>query len=743
MNYYYQSRRKKSGNKSNISGGLLAVTGAVVFLAAAAPAISGRFGQALHEAFFSFAGPASLLLPLFLSWIGIQQLLGEKKSRLKDSVSFLIFFLSFACLLSLFHTAKAQVAGGLGGWTGDAVSLFLIQQFGPLLVVLISSIAVFLSGCMLLRISPTNLFLLIKEKISQDLAQWKEEKAKAAVEKNLKKKLEKSKPDESKPLRQEETPAPDLGKIIESRLKSLASKSEPSKMQTPRTFKPASSQASSPSSSEAEGQVLLNPYEGYVLPDPELLTVTEKGAPSISKDELTANGAHLEKTLEQFGVKAKVIDIHPGPVITRYDLSPAPGVRVQQIESLSSDIALAMQAQSLRVLAPVPGKAAVGIEISNPHPAMVFLKEMLLSAQYQKNTKPLPLVLGKTTEGDSCVADLASMPHLLIAGATGSGKSVSIHTIILSLLFRFRPDEVKFLLIDPKRLELPVYSGIPHLYDPAEEPVNVKVVTQPKDALISIRKLIEVMDSRYQEFARMGVRNIEGYNEKARAQGVPHAAYLVVIIDELADLMITVGKELEEMIQRLAQMARAVGIHLILATQRPSVDVITGVIKANLPSRIAFQVMSNTDSRVILDSQGAEDLLGRGDMLYLATGAPKPVRLQGAFVLEADVARVIAFIKGQDFKPSYLSNKSASNGESIVDSEENRALLVRAARVVKDVEKVSGDLLRADKEIGSKYDLALTLLRKKGFIEKPKDTNRWKIHFELLDEFLADADKQS
>lgn len=754
MNYHYQSRRKKNASKKNLAGFALIAAGLVLSLAIAAPALTGKFGAALHQSFFTFAGAVSILLPLFMGWAGLQQFLNEKSSRLKEAASFTVLFLSLTCFFSLFHTAGSKEPGdslaasqGMGGWIGDSISLFLIQQFGAPLVFVLSSAVIFLSGCLFLRVSPLELFHFVRERIVQDLAHWKEEKKRAADEQKLKKKLEKSAApaarsdsntaDKTSPAKAL-PPAVDLGKIVESRLKSLANKSESPAASANAV--PIFAAASGSGNREERGEIL--PYENYILPDPDLLTVTERSSPPVSKEELYANGTHLEQTLEQFGVKAKVIDIHPGPVITRYDLSPAPGVRVQQIETLSNDIALAMKAQSLRVLAPVPGKAAVGIEISNSNPAMVFLKEMALSTQYQTNSKLLPLALGKTTEGDSCVADLASMPHLLIAGATGSGKSVCIHSIILSILFKFRPDEVKLMLIDPKRLELPGYAGIPHLYDPAEEPADVKVITQPKDVVVSLKKLIEVMDARYQEFALMGVRNIEGYNEKARAKGVSQAAYLVVIIDELADLMITVGKEIEEMIQRLAQMARAVGIHLILATQRPSVDVITGVIKANLPSRIAFQVMSNTDSRVILDSQGAEDLLGRGDMLFLATGAPKPVRLQGAFVSETDVARVIQFIKEQNFKPSYLSNKSAANGDSIVDNEENQELLVRAARVVKDAEKVSGDLLRADKEIGSRYDLAMILLKKKGLIEKPKDTNRWKIHFDLLDDYLAEAGKR-
>ena len=771
--HFYRSRGpKKKGSGSKVfgtffSGVLLIAAGVVLFFAVLTPGLTGRLGAEIHTRFILFAGWSSLVIPIYMVWMGAHQFAADKDfKKLRDSFLFFVVFLFLSCFLSLISPvpgAQAFQATGAGGWIGDRVSFFLVKQFGGFLVFVLSLSVLFVSGSLLLGMSPLLVLSVLKEKIVQDIADWKEERRRTAEQKAVRKAEKKPEIPLLKP--EPSAAAPSVPKInVEKLIEPAKPKPEPARAAKPESDQKAEPLAPNtrqmaeafaakifpvkkvePAKLSAEGAAAEAPagpdYSGYALPSTDLLSGSTEVF-KINKEELYANGTLLEKTLEQFDVKAKVTDIHPGPVITRYDLSPAPGVRVQQIETLSDDVALAMKAQSLRVLAPVPGKAAVGIEISNPHPATVYFKEIILSEKFHNPKFLIPLVMGKTTEGEAYVADLSTTPHMLIAGATGSGKSVSIHSLILSILFKFRPDEVKLLLIDPKRIELPVYDGIPHLYDPANVPEDVKVITQPKEAVFSLKKLVDVMELRYRDFAKLGVRNIESYNEKARAQGLPTVAYVVVIIDELADLMITVGKEIEDLIQRLAQMARAVGIHLVLATQRPSVDVITGVIKANLPTRAAFQVLSKTDSRVILDSQGAEDLLGRGDMLFLASGAARPVRLQGGFVSEKDVNKIVQFIKDQGFKPHYSALVNTGNAESIVDNEENLKLLIRACRVVRETEKVSGDLLRADKEIGSKYDLALTLLRKKGLIEKPKDSNRWKIHLDMIAEFLHQVDKE-
>src|SRR5581483_8931143 len=393
-------------------------------------------------------------------------------------------------------------------------------------------------------------------------------------------------------------------------------------------------------------------YKDYQLPGLDLLkpkTSTGKSGPDEA--EIRAAVESLDATLASFEIGAKVSGISPGPVITRYEVSPAPGVTVASIVARSNDIALAMRARGIRMIAPIPGKAAIGIEIPNQHPAGVTLREILESPAMTNNHRPLAFALGLSSDGTPLSADLGSLPHLLIAGATNSGKSVMMHSLIQSILFRARPDEVKFLMIDPKRIELSLYDGIPHLYDPKTPPDRVGVITHSKEAAKSLKAMIAVMESRYEKFQAYRARDIESFNAEAAKRGDPPEYYIVVVIDELADLMVVSRDIVEDSIQRLAQMARAVGIHLVLATQRPSVDVITGVIKANLPSRIALRVASKVDSKVILDGNGAESLLGKGDMLYMAPGQD-PARVQGCFVSTEELGKVVDHLICQG-KPNY------------------------------------------------------------------------------------------
>jgi len=363
---------------------------------------------------------------------------------------------------------------------------------------------------------------------------------------------------------------------------------------------------------------------------------------AIEESELFELSRVLERTLSDFGVAGKVSEVHPGPVITLFEYEPAPGVKVNQILNRQDDLALALRAQRIRIVAPIPGKAAVGVEIPNRVKATVSFREIVASAPFQQTRDALPFALGKDVAGVPFTASLDRMPHLLIAGATGSGKSVCINALIMSLLLKRTPSELRFIMIDPKMLELTPYNGIPHLRMP--------VVTDPKKAAQALRYCVKEMERRYQVLARRGARNIEAYNRLGLDPATVEDAklpYLVVVVDELADLMALLPAEIEEPIGRLAQMARAVGIHLILATQRPSVDVLTGVIKANFPSRIAFQVASRTDSRVILDMNGAESLLGNGDSLYLPAGKPEPDRVHGSYVSTEEIERVVTFLKGQ------------------------------------------------------------------------------------------------
>jgi S-DNA-T family DNA segregation ATPase FtsK/SpoIIIE len=420
----------------------------------------------------------------------------------------------------------------------------------------------------------------------------------------------------------------------------------------------------------------------YRTPPLSLLDVPPVAEKRLDRDTLTMNARLLEKKLKDFGVEGEVVEICPGPVVTMYEFAPGPGIKVSRIAGLSDDLSMALQALSIRIVAPIPGKGVVGIELPNRERETVFLKEILGSEEFHRGKLKLPLALGKDISGAPLVTDLARMPHLLVAGATGSGKSVSINTMILSLLYTATPRDLRIIMVDPKMLELSVYEGIPHLLLP--------VVTNPKKAALALKRAVDEMGRRYRLMADKGVRNVESYNrllereekELAEYRGkepVPpdepddlmddeeaiqafldrdevldhgHLPYIVVIVDELADLMMVAGRDLEESIARLAQMARAAGIHLILATQRPSVDVITGLIKANFPARISFQVSSKTDSRTILDCNGAEALLGSGDMLFLPPGTARLQRSHGAFVSDAEVQRVVDFLKKQG-KPVY------------------------------------------------------------------------------------------
>ena len=395
--------------------------------------------------------------------------------------------------------------------------------------------------------------------------------------------------------------------------------------------------------------------EHYEYPPIEILSKSNKRALKGGTKALTDTATKLQKTLHSFGVSAKVENVSVGPAITRYELKPAEGVRVNKIANLADDIALNLAAETIRIEAPIPGKQAVGIEVPNTEREAVHLREVLDSDTFRDCESKLAIALGKDVAGNVQLADIAKMPHVLIAGSTGSGKSVCINTIITSIIYHAKPSEVKFVMVDPKVVELSVYNGIPHLLIP--------VVTDPRKAAGALAWAVQEMDNRYNLFAQKGVRDLKGYNKAIEnEEGLGQLPQIVIIVDELADLMMVAKNDVEDAICRLAQKARAAGMHLVIATQRPSVDVITGLIKANVPSRIAFAVSSQVDSRTILDSVGAEKLLGKGDMLYFPSGAPKPSRVQGAFVTEEKKKKIVDFVK---------SNGTATYSEDILESIEN------------------------------------------------------------------------
>jgi S-DNA-T family DNA segregation ATPase FtsK/SpoIIIE len=419
------------------------------------------------------------------------------------------------------------------------------------------------------------------------------------------------------------------------------------------------------------------PEIDWKLPSIALLdTVTAKR--ERMADEIKRNVKIIEATLETFGVSCKVVGVNPGPAVTQYELQPGPGVQVKRITALQNDLSLALAAAPLRIEAPIPGKAAVGIEVPNKSMSLVTIREVLETAAFREGTHKLALALGNDVSGQSIVGDLTRMPHLLIAGATGQGKSVCINALITSLLFQVTPDHLRLLLIDPKRVELTNYNGLPHLALP--------VLVESHQAAAALRWAVAEMDRRYKLFSAEGVRNIAAYNEKATQRLARQIPYIVIVIDELADLMMVAAGEIEELICRIAQLARAVGIHLVIATQRPSTDIITGLIKANIPSRIAFAVGSQVDSRVILDTGGAEKLLGRGDMLYQPVDAGKPTRIQGAFVSDPEVESVVNFWRSQG-PPRYMEEileEGAGTEWERAETPERKLdpLFARAARAV-------------------------------------------------------------
>ncbi|WP_294167633.1 DNA translocase FtsK [uncultured Clostridium sp.] len=462
----------------------------------------------------------------------------------------------------------------------------------------------------------------------------------------------------------------------------------------------------------------------YIHPSIELLNINSKTKlKSEDKKELIENAGKLKEILNDFGVDANVLQVTKGPSVTRFEIQPSPGVKVSKIVNLQDDIALGLAASGVRMEAPIPGKAAIGIEVPNNKQTAVFLREVLDSEEFKIAKKKLAFALGKDISGKCVVGDLATMPHTLIAGATGSGKSVCINTLIISLLYKYSPNEVKLLMVDPKVVELSVYNGIPHLLIP--------VVTDPKKAAAALNWAVNEMNKRYKLFAEASVRNIESYNslfEKGLIE--EKLPYIVIIVDELADLMMACPNDVEDYICRLAQMARAAGMHLIIATQRPSVDVITGVIKANIPSRISFAVSSGIDSRTILDQTGAEKLLGRGDMLYYPIGENKPIRVQGAFISEEEVEKVVNFIKNEEEENKYeesiiehIESESKDSGKVSEDSESDE-LVNEAIKIVVEYNQASTSFLQRKLRIGfNRASRIMDELEERGIISE-KDGSR-------------------
>ena len=554
-------------------------------------------------------GISAYAIPVFIMAFGIKRLLGKEghKIYLLGSLLFLLSFSILSALLSnTFTMAIEKYPDGIGGLTGRGIASFtgsLVSVPGSY----IFALSLFLSSIILISPVSVTAIALKRKKKESGTKKYHEE-------------IEEAVPEEQEILIREPEPVP-----------------------------------VSPPVSRHE---LVTPRKkgGYELPHLEILSPPDPVSSKPSKDDLLTDSSIIAKKLEDFGVDGKITEVHPGPIVTMYEFEPAPGVKINRIVSLADDLALSLKAQSVRI-SPIPGRAAIGIEVPNKQRETVALREILSSEGFKKSKSKLTLGLGKDISGIPVIADLSKMPHLLVAGATGAGKSVSINSMVMSILYKATPAEVKMLMVDPKLLELSAYEDIPHLISP--------VITSPKAASEALKKMVIEMERRYRVLAERAARNIDGFNLQARDE--ERLPYIVIIIDELADLMFTAPSDVEDSITRLAQMGRASGIHLILATQRPSVDVITGIIKANFPARISFHVTSKVDSRTILDAQGAEQLLGKGDMLLMLPGA-RIMRVHGAFITEEEIRSVSGFVKTQG-SPDYAILESIPNPADADDDE--------------------------------------------------------------------------
>ncbi len=577
------------------------------------------FGAYLSEGLFFSFGYASYAVPVFLFLFGLKFVRREPiRMNAVKLLGILVLCVALSSFFAMFFATLSTMRFRRGGMAGLVFSDFLTHYFGRtgayVLILMLGLLSLPLVGRIFIFPFLSRFFENTSKKFKEfkwpllSLVAPRRVRPARAPKKTVGEREERPRPVGEKVPE----PAPVNIKIAKPRLDSTLEETEPIR------------------------EVL---DEDYVLPSLDLLDSPPPVSARQIKDDLTENAKILEETLDDFGISARVADIERGPVITRYELEPAPGVKIQRIVSLADDIALTMKATSVRIVAPIPGKNRVGVEVPNAQTAIVYLKEVLASEEFRDYDSKLTLALGKDTAGKPIVADLGEMPHLLIAGTTGSGKTVCINGIITSILFNATPNDVKFLMVDPKMVELAMFNEIPHMLCP--------VVTDPKKVAMALAWVTSEMDERYRLLAKEGLRNIEAYNLKK--EKLP---YIIVVIDELADLMMTVRDQVESAIARLAQLSRAVGIHLILATQRPSVDVITGVIKANFPARISFKVASKVDARTVLDMNGAEKLLGRGDLLFLQPGQPKPIRAQCSFINDQELEHVLDFIKKQG-KPLY------------------------------------------------------------------------------------------
>ncbi len=634
-------------------------------------------------------GYSGFFIPLFLILFGISRFPKVRLAFISKKILFaFIFVFILGILFSLPSIRSGEVTDfsqvTLGGWVSAALAEISLKILGTAgsYVLLIASLIIL--AAMITPFKPSDFIFLFKRMLERLLTQgskWRE------LRRIHRQRVRREKESRAKKRSEQAVPVAEIATTLSEEEKITSEVSSVSRDRSSLTLVRREEKG-------VEG--------GYKFPPLDLLDDPPYVKPSVSEEELNETARILKETLSTFGVEieGERIEIYPGPVITRYEFKPAAGIKVNQVVNLSDDLALAMRARKVRIVAPVPGKAAIGVEIPNKSSQIVYLKEILTSPAFQNAHTKLSLALGKTSSGEPFVTDLGKMPHLLIAGATGSGKSVCINAITTSLLYRLAPEEIRFVLIDPKMLELSVYQGIPHL--------ERSVITNPKVAEHVLSEIVIEMEQRYKKLAKSGVRNIEDYNRKQKNESI--LPYIIIIVDELADLMMSSSTRVESLVTRLAQMARAVGIHLILATQRPSVDVITGLIKANFSARIAFQVASKIDSRTILDTNGAEKLLGSGDMLFIQTGHPDPRRLHGAYISSQETSRIVDFIKAQNYSVEPIEILSTKPEEVTIqqEAEQDEDLFRRAAELVIRHKQGSVSLLQRRLAVG--YQRAARLI---------------------------------
>jgi len=656
----------------------------------------GAVGSVICYILNSLCGTGKIIIPIILFIVGIGKLLKRFKIDATSIISIFVLLLTILAMLHLKLPEEVQTVasgweGAGGGILGAIFTRFSVVLFGKgsyifLIVLLIASIVGILKRSLEEIVKSSYHYLVnFVSNAHKGLTDFLFEEYEEDVVKPKKDQREKPVPQVPKPViidhydyEAETADTVERAEIEANNHTSLA------------IINPAKASTYSAETKQSFSKE-------FTLPSLQLLKSSPKVKSSRLNKDITDKVQILEHTLESFDVRAKVTQVSRGPSITRFEIQPPSGVKVSRIVNLADDIALSLATPQVRIEAPIPGKAAVGIEVPNEEIAMVTLREVLETVNFQESGSKLTVALGKDIAGNPIVADLAKMPHLLIAGATGSGKSVCINSLIASILYKTYPHEVKLLMIDPKVVELSTYNGVPHLLSP--------VVTDPKKAASALRWVVHEMESRYELFAGIGVKDLQRYNQvlqkEATEEDTPEQLpYIVVLIDELADLMMVAPADVEDAICRIAQMARAAGIHLVVATQRPSVDIITGVIKANIPSRIAFAVSSQTDSRTILDMGGAERLLGRGDMLFYPTGMAKPIRVQGVYVSDQEIEALVEFLKEQNKPIDYVESWDTDEVETIDSLEEEDALLADATKLFIESGQASISLLQRRLKIG-------------------------------------------